>query len=44
MESEEALGALCVMISCGMMIVTGEYFIALCALGLLYVYLSIVGA
>lgn len=44
MDPEEALGALCLMSSFFLMLVTGKIILAIGAIALLYAYLKIVGA
>lgn len=43
MEKEAAIGAICILVGGGAMILTGELFLAMCSLGTLYVFLKITG-
>lgn len=43
MEKEAAIGATCILIGGAAMMATGEVFLALCSLGLLYVFFLITG-
>lgn len=43
MDPEEALGAFCIMISFGVMLFFGHIFLAVCTVGMLYVFLKITG-
>lgn len=43
MEKEAAIGAICILVGGGAMILTGELFLACCSLGMLYVFLKITG-
>lgn len=43
MEKEAAIGAVCILVGGAAMVCTGELFLALCSLGLLYVFLLITG-
>lgn len=43
MEPDEALGALCIMISFVVMLFFGHIFLAVCTIGMFYAFLKITG-